>query len=130
MAKKKASSHPRRSPRAGAELTPGTLRRLKLLFAPKDQAEAARLLVERCGNNLPFMETATPSELSRFRYAALRISGGDLTRLRWAVKLANEDWRDLLVEASFAENENAHRRWSPRPRSDRAGRGSTRRGDG
>ena len=35
-------------------LSPQTRRRLELVFAPPDRAAAERLLVEECGNNLPF----------------------------------------------------------------------------
>ena len=109
MAKKKSA------PRSGlpARLTPATIRRLEILFGPSDRSEAERLLVAECGNNLPFLEQATPSDLDRYRYAALKISGGDLARLRSAVSLAKSDWRDLLMAAGFADDEHAHRRWMP-----------------
>jgi hypothetical protein len=94
-------------------LTPAVRRRLNRLFAPGDRREAARLLATECGNNLPFLERATPAELDRFRYAALRLSEGTLAGLRWAIELAQTDWRDLLVTAGFGDDENAHRRWQP-----------------
>jgi hypothetical protein len=84
-----------------------------MLFAFTDRAEAARVLETECGTNLPFLERATPRELDRFRYAALRLSGGDSGRLQAAVALAKRDWRDLLMAARFGEDEYAHRRWLP-----------------
>lgn len=78
MAKNPASSQGAKP----APLTAATLRRLRLLFAPDDWAEATRLLLVECGNSLPHLERATPSELARFRYAALRLSGGRLAGLR------------------------------------------------
>jgi hypothetical protein len=54
-------------------------------------------------------------ELERFRFAALKYSNGDLSRLERAVKLAQEDWRDLLVGAGFADDVEAHKRWEPKP---------------
>jgi hypothetical protein len=51
--------------------------------------------------------------LERYRYAALKLSGGDLGRLRQAIELAKSDWRDLLVAAGFAENVRAHKNWNP-----------------
>jgi hypothetical protein len=92
------------------------MRRVKLLFAPQDQAEAARLLATRCATNLPFLEDYTPSELDRFRYAALKLSQGDLGRLRWAIRMAQTDWRDLLVTAGFGDDASIHRRWLPEQR--------------
>jgi hypothetical protein len=115
MAKSRSS---KRSAKPTAALTPATIRRLNLLFAAENRGEAARLLREQCGNNLPFLEKATPRELDRFRYAALKLSDGDLKRLRWAIKMAQIDWRDLLVTASFAEDADAHRKWLPTRRQD------------
>ena len=37
-------------------------------------------------------------------------------KLRAAVKLANADWRDLLVAASFADSVDAHKPWTLRQR--------------
>src|SRR5512139_407973 len=87
--------------------------RLHALFTEADRATAAQLLIERCGNNLPFLENAGSEELDRFRFAALKISAGSLPALYAAVALANEDWRDLLVAAGFAEDVGAHLWWIP-----------------
>jgi hypothetical protein len=92
-------------------LSEGTRTRLNALFAEADRGAAERLLVERCGSTLPF---STPSSLERIRFAALKVSEGDLAALRSAVKLANTDWRDLLVDAGFADDVDAHRAWFPR----------------
>ena len=62
-------------------LSPETRRRLDLLFRPVDRADAAELLVKECGNNLPFLEKLDEYQLERFRFAALKISGGDLNKL-------------------------------------------------
>jgi hypothetical protein len=76
--------------------------------------EAERLLAEECGRALPLVgKDATPVSLERIRYAALRVSGGDLERLHQAVKLAQLDWRDLLMAAGFGDV-GAHLSWSPR----------------
>jgi len=34
-----------------------------------------------------------------------------MDKLREAVKLANTDWRDLLVAAGFADSVDAHKHW-------------------
>jgi hypothetical protein len=94
-----------------ADLSPETRRRLEILFPGADRAEAGRLLREECGNNLPFLEALRPVELERFRFAALKLSGGHLEKLREAVELAKTDWRDLLGAAGFAEDITAHTRW-------------------
>jgi hypothetical protein len=94
-------------------LSPETTRHVDLLFLPADRADAARLLVEECGNNLPFLKDYDEFKLERFRFAALKLSDGDLEKLRSAVALAKVDWRDLLVAAGFANDIEAHNRWLP-----------------
>jgi hypothetical protein len=92
------------------QLSPETRRRLDLLFCLESRAEAETLLVERCGNNLPFHEHANAFELERIRFAALKLSQGHLSELRRAVDLANVDWRDLLMAAGFGDP-TAHMLW-------------------
>jgi hypothetical protein len=94
-------------------LSPETLRRLEMLFTPADRPEAEALLVNECGNNLSFLEELDMYRLERFRYATLKLSGGDLSMLRRAANLAKQDWRDLLMAAGFGEDITAHERWLP-----------------
>lgn len=94
-------------------MTEETLRRIEFLFSPENRAEAALLIERDCGNDLPFLKKATPAELERYRFAALKISEGDIAKLRRAVEVANQDWRDLLVGAGFADSVTAHLRWEP-----------------
>ena len=51
----------------------------------------------------------------RLQLAAIRLSGGSLLRLDDAIKLANDDFRDLLMGSGFGEDTNAHANWIPRP---------------
>jgi hypothetical protein len=74
---------------------------------------ASKWLLHECGNNLPFQETSDPITLERFRFAALRLSGGDLDALRKAIDIAKQDWRDLLMAAGFGHDPAAHRTWDP-----------------
>jgi hypothetical protein len=99
---------------AGIELSAGTSQRIALLFTASDVPEVARMLIERCGAELsPLGSRATPASLERLRYAALRLSGGDLRRLSEALDLAHTDWRDLLMAADFGHDIEAHQRWRP-----------------
>jgi hypothetical protein len=81
-------------------LSPETIRRLGILFAPGDR-ESARALLRHC-------------EGERLRFAALKVSDGKLALLESAVKLAQVDFRDLLMAADFGEVD-AHRKWQPKP---------------
>lgn len=93
-------------------LSEKTRRRLEALFARSDRPLAEALLVKECADNLPCVEHATPSSLERVRFAALKMSNGDLGKLAGAVALAKVDWRDLLMGAGFADL-RAHEAWRP-----------------
>lgn len=101
----------------GPELSSETRRRLELVLAPAEWDAAERMLVAECGNNLPFLEDLDAAQMERFRFAALKVSGGDLATLRKAVDLAKVDWRDLLMWAGFGNDVKAHERWLPEDRS-------------
>lgn len=94
-------------------LSPKTRDLLNAAFAGPDRAEAERLLVAECGNNLPFCHDSNPYDLERIRFAAMKLSKGDLNRLRNAIDLAKTDWRDLLMGAGFGHDATAHKRWWP-----------------
>jgi hypothetical protein len=104
----------------GLELSSETLRRIDILFPEENREAAKTLLCEQCGNNLPFQKKADMYGMERLRFAALKYSDGNLSQLEEAVKLAQRDWRDLLMAAGFAHNVAAHRSWEPKPASEPA----------
>jgi hypothetical protein len=95
-------------------LSEGTRKRIDVLFAEAERAEVVKVITDESGNNLPFCEGDTPEDLERIRFAVLKLSEGDTTKLRDAIRLAQIDWRDLLVAAGFADDLQAHSRWWPR----------------
>ena len=99
------------SPRS--PLSPETLRRLDALFVGAARQLAGDLLVTQCGANLPLWTATDPEGLERIRFAALKLSNGDLAELRRAVEIAQIDWRDVLVAAGFGHDPRAHERWFP-----------------
>jgi hypothetical protein len=46
----------------------------------------------------------------------LKLSAGDLRKLRQEIDSANHDWRDTLVAAGFGQSVTAHRNWYPKAR--------------
>jgi len=98
---------------SGPILSDPTTARVRALFSSDEQEAAIRLLEEDCGANLPFCESATSESAERIRFAALKLSGGDLAELRSIVDQAKIDWRDVLVWAGFGDDVEAHRRWWP-----------------
>ena len=61
---------------------------------------------------MPFCEGDSPEALDRFRFAAIKISKGNIDRLKSAIILATTDWRDLRVCADFATDINSHNEWA------------------
>jgi hypothetical protein len=100
-------------PASTTPLLPATAQRLARLFSGADRDCAQRLLEEECGTHLPLINGPDDLRIERCRCAALKLSGGDIRQLEEAVKLANLDWRDLLVAAGFANDPLAHQRWMP-----------------
>jgi hypothetical protein len=81
------------------------------LFPPEERETVSAVLTDDCGDNLALMDD--PRLLERIRIAALKMSGGDLAKLRQAVEIAQVDWRDLLVAAGFGHDPLAHEKWRP-----------------
>jgi hypothetical protein len=102
---------PAPSPRV--RLGEGVLARIDRLFAPDERADAAALLAERCGERLPGTDGWPPHAIERIQVAALKLSGGDFAALSEAVRIANVDWRDVLVAAGFGHDTRAHESWWP-----------------
>ena len=97
-------------------LSPESQERVELLFPPELQPRVRVLLEEECGDHLPMLKHVDAVAIDRFRFAALKLSDGDLPKLERAIKLAKRDWRDLLVAAGFAYSVTAHRSWRPEKR--------------
>lgn len=93
------------------KLSAETLRRIEAMF-PSDLGLEVEELLLQCGNNLPFLEKADEFQLERFRFAALKLSAGNMEKLKSAIALAKEDWRDLLVSAGFGAVDS-HKAWFP-----------------
>ena len=88
-----------------------TRAKLEQLFPPEQRAEAVALLEEKCGTDLPLIAAQGVEGIDRVRCAALKISDGSLEKLHEAIRVANMDWRDVLVAAGFANSTLAHLSW-------------------
>lgn len=84
--------------------------RLRAQFAPEERAEVRRLLEHECGSNIDDFGS-TPAAYDRLRFAAMKASRSRIEGLRWALAKGKTDWRDLMVEAGFAEDASEHTRW-------------------
>ena len=67
-----------------------TLKTIELIdkyFSAPENELALSLIMDECGNNLPFFEQAGPKDLERVRFAAIKFSDGDIDRLTTIVQL-------------------------------------------
>jgi len=95
------------------ELSEATREKVRQLFPAEQRDDVVRILEEECGESLPLMQGPEKLDLmERVRFAALKESGGKVNLLREAVHLAQIDWRDLLINAGFADSVDAHRHWT------------------
>jgi hypothetical protein len=95
------------------ELTPKTVQLVERLFPPEHREEVCELLARECGDNLPLTGPPTPGAgHERIRFAVLKLSEGNLTKLHEIVNHAKIDWRDVLVWAGFGNSLTAHEEWA------------------
>jgi hypothetical protein len=94
-------------------LSTDTERHIAVLSPASHKAEVSELLLHQCGNNLPFCEKSDEFQLERLRFAALKLSAGNIDKLKDAIRLAKQDWRDVLMAAGFGTDVTAHKRWVP-----------------
>ncbi|WP_299070792.1 hypothetical protein [Accumulibacter sp.] len=80
-------------------LTPNIAKAVARLYPQADVKEVVRLLTEQCADSLPNCQDSDEYGLEDLRFAVLKLSGGNLAKLREVVRMANEDWRDVIWEA-------------------------------
>jgi len=93
-------------------LSPRTKKLVEKMFDEKDQTEASHWLETECGNNLSGCEASNAKQMERIRFAALKLSQGDLKKLLQAIDLARTDWRDLFMATDFGFDATAHENWA------------------
>jgi hypothetical protein len=90
-------------------LSPETEKRIELLFPVEEQERVRVILVDECGHNIPGWKMAN---VERVRFAALKLSEGNIHKLCGAVDLAKIDFRDVLMAAGFGEIDS-YKLWMP-----------------
>ena len=94
------------------KLSPRTLQLVEIFFSPKQVAEAVQWLEYECGNNLPSCNNHDEYQMERIRFAAIKLSQGNINKLLRAIDEARMDWRDLFMAADFGYDVNAHEKWA------------------
>ena len=80
-------------------LSPNIAKALEKLFSDENKEEVVRLLTEQCAENLPNCKNEDEYDLENLRFQALKLSEGNIEKLRDAIRMANEDWRELIGKA-------------------------------
>jgi len=81
------------------------------VFRSADAAKVHAILENECGAEALSCKDWTPEQMERIRFAVVRLGSASPEALAKAVKLAQRDWRDLLMAAGFGENLEAHNKW-------------------
>jgi hypothetical protein len=87
--------------------------RIRFLYPQSEWSTVEDLLIHECGDNLPFVEPSFTRLAERIRFAVLKLSHGDLAKLKREIREAQVDWRDTLVAAGFGHDASTHRKWKP-----------------
>ncbi|MBP9855672.1 MAG: hypothetical protein KBD53_12455 [Candidatus Omnitrophica bacterium] len=85
----------------------------KLFDSDEERQRISKILINKCGNNVPFCEKSTPEEIERIRFAVLKVTSEEGKFEEW-VKLACLDWRDIFIAAGFANDIKVHQWWADR----------------
>jgi hypothetical protein len=87
---------------------------IRSMFDYVDIESATKVVEDSVGLGLPLIGPDSTTLLERIRSSVIRLSAGDLGRLKEAARLAREDWRDVLLAAGFGTDVRAHASWQPR----------------
>ena len=96
----------------GSGLSKRTTRLVERMFGADQRDTVCHALANDCGTNLPFCDGRDAVALERIRFAVLKLSDGDVEKLRAGVNLAKTDWRDPLVAAGFGDSLTEHDCWA------------------
>ena len=94
------------------KLSPRTKELVEKVFSPKQTDEATRWLEDECGVNIPFCADHDEYQMERIRFAAIKLSEGNIKKLLSAIDEARMDWRDLFMAAGFGYDIEAHEKWA------------------
>ena len=84
------------------------------LFKSREALEVCDLLEGECGTDSLSCDGWTPEQIERIRFGVLKLAHENALELNAALRLAQKDWRDLLVSAGFGQDLSAHKEWAKR----------------
>jgi hypothetical protein len=84
---------------------------VRCMFKAAEVWKLRVLLENECGTEALACRGWTPEQMERIHFAVIRLGKESPEALSEAVKLAQTDWRDLLMVAGFGEDLEAHSKW-------------------
>ena len=93
-----------------SSLRPLVTAAITALFAPGDRETVTEMLTEEC--NAERLYTSSKDLVERVQLAVLKSSNGEVDMFLTAAKLAQLDWRDVLMAAGFGNDVEAHLKWA------------------
>ena len=94
------------------KLSPRTKELVDAIFPAENVKDAIHWLEDECGNAIPFCENNDEFQMERIRFAAIKLSNGNIDFLLKAIDEAKIDWRDLFMAAGFGYKISAHEKWA------------------
>ncbi len=88
-----------------SELSQKTKNLVHALYKSREAFEVCDILENECGTETLSCNGWSPAQMDRIRYSVLRLAKENTMSLDSAVKLAQKDWRDLLMAAGFANRQ-------------------------
>ena len=94
------------------ELSALVIAKVEELFPAPTSNDVIYLLMEECGKSTLYRKMDWSDLSERVQCAVLKLSDGDVGKLKAAIILYKENWKQLLHEANFGSDETAHQVWA------------------
>ncbi len=91
-------------------MSPRTLNIISRLFHKNSHQQVIDLLQKECGDE-QLRTNGSEAGLERIHFAVLKLSEGNIEKLKHEINEAMIDWRDVLMAADFGTDVNAHVKW-------------------
>lgn len=91
-------------------MSPHTLQIISTLFHKNSHQQVVDLLEKECGHT-QLRTSGSEAGLERIHFAVLKLSEGNIEKLKHEIKEAMIDWRDVLMAADFGTDVEAHVKW-------------------
>ncbi|MCV6623456.1 MAG: hypothetical protein OIF51_17085 [Cellvibrionaceae bacterium] len=95
-----------------SELSKRTKDLVHCLYESREALEVCDMLDRECGTETLSCDGWTPEQMERIRFGVLKLAHENKLELDAAIRLAQTDWRDLLMSAGFSQDLNAHEKWA------------------